>query len=122
MTEPGRLQLGKSVANVAAAEEDRELAVDQLTAAVSEDGWPIDPARSLLLAATGREPTDSAIVWEYGPADRLATLAREVCERGPYRMSGCRDMIRRLPSSTFGRIIPLEIGLKVRWTGPRHFA
>jgi len=38
-----------------AAEEDRRLVVDQLAAAVGEDGWPIDQARPLLLAATGRE-------------------------------------------------------------------
>jgi len=56
------------------------LVVDQLAAAVSEDGWPIDQARPLLLAAPGREPPDSATVWEHGPADRLAAPTRRVGE------------------------------------------
>ena len=81
MAECDRLQPGESVATVGAAEENRELVVDQLAAAVSKDGWAIDQARSLLLAATGREPTDSATVCEHGPADRLAALARRVGER-----------------------------------------
>ena len=46
-----------------------------------EDRCPIDHARPLLLAAPGREPTDSATVCEHGPADRLAAVARVVGER-----------------------------------------
>lgn len=68
------------LATVGAAQEDRRLVVDQLAAAVSEDGWPIDQAHPLRLAATGREPSDSATVWEHSPADRLADLARRVGE------------------------------------------
>jgi hypothetical protein len=61
-------------------QEDRRLVVDQLAAAVSEDAWPLVQARPLLLAATGREPTDSATVLEHGPADRLAAPTRRVGE------------------------------------------
>jgi len=63
------------VATAGAAEEDRRLVVEQLAAAVGEDGWPIDQARPLLLAAPGREPPDAATVWKHGEADRLAALA-----------------------------------------------
>jgi len=45
---------------------------------IQPTGWPIDQACPLLLAAPGREPTDSATVWDHGPADRLAALARRV--------------------------------------------
>ena len=53
LAEPDRLQLGQPLAAAGAAEEDRRLVVEQLAAAVGEDGWPIDQARPLLLAAAG---------------------------------------------------------------------
>lgn len=56
------------------------MVVDRLAVAVSEDGRPIDQARPRLLAAPGREPPDSATVWEHGPADRLAAPTRRVGE------------------------------------------
>jgi len=56
------------------------LVVEQLAAAVGEDGWPIDQARPLLLAAPGREPPDAATVWKHGAADRLAALASRLGE------------------------------------------
>jgi len=80
VAECDRLQPGQPVAAVGAAQEDRRLVVDQLAAAVSEDGWPIDQARPLLLAVPGREPPDSATVWEHGPADLLAAPTRRVGE------------------------------------------
>jgi hypothetical protein len=58
----------------------RRLVVDQLAAAVSEDGWPIDQARSLLLAAPGREPPDSATVRQYAGADSWAAPSGEIAE------------------------------------------
>ena len=54
--------------------------MDQLAAAVGEDGRPIDQARPLLLAATGREPPDAATVWKHGATDRLAAPANRVGE------------------------------------------
>ena len=56
------------------------LLADQLAAAVGENRRTFDQACPLLLAATGREPSDSATVWEHGPADRLAALASRVGE------------------------------------------
>jgi hypothetical protein len=53
-----------------AAEEDQWLVLDQLAAAAGEDRWAVGEARPLLLAATGRESSDAAALWEYGAADR----------------------------------------------------
>jgi hypothetical protein len=52
------------------AEEDQWLVLDQLAAAAGEDRWAVGEARPLLLAATGRESSDAAALWEYGAADR----------------------------------------------------
>ena len=57
MAELDRLQPGKPVAAVGAAEKDRELVADQLAAALGEDGREADQARSVLLADAGREPS-----------------------------------------------------------------
>jgi hypothetical protein len=64
------------------AEEDRELAADQLAAKAGENRRSFDQARAVLLAAAGREPTDQATVWEHGTADR--------CADGGYRVAGGR--------------------------------
>ena len=72
--ERDRPQPGQLVAAAGAAEKDRRLVLDQLTAAIGEDGWPIDQARPVSLAAVGRESSDAAIVWEHGAADRRAAL------------------------------------------------
>jgi hypothetical protein len=52
-----------------AAEEDREVVADEFAAAVGEDGRPTSEARSLLLGAVGREPSDAAPVWKHPAAD-----------------------------------------------------
>ena len=68
LVESNRSQSGESMATVGATQEDRRFVLDQLAAAVSEDGRPIDQACSLLLVALGREPPDAATVWEDGQA------------------------------------------------------
>ena len=75
-----RLQLGKSVATVGAAEEDRELVVDQLAAEAGKDGRSDGETCPLLLAAPGREPSDATAVWSHAGQDRGATLASRVGE------------------------------------------
>ena len=69
MVEPDRLQLGKPLAAAGAAEEDRELVADQFAAAAGEDGRQTGPARPVLLADAGREPSHTAVVREHDPAD-----------------------------------------------------
>jgi len=56
------------VAAVSAAPKDRQLVLDQFTAAASEDGRTVGEARSRLLAVASREPSDAAVVWEHGAA------------------------------------------------------
>jgi hypothetical protein len=72
LAERDRLQPGEPVAAAGAAQEDRRLVVDQLAAAVSEVGWPIDQARSLLLAGPGGESSDAATVRQHAGADSWA--------------------------------------------------
>ncbi len=64
------------------AEEDRELAADQLAAKAGENRRSFDQARAVLFAAAGREPSGRATVWEHGTADR--------CAEGGYRVAGGR--------------------------------
>ena len=45
-----------------------------------EDGWQIDQARLLLLAAAGREPSHAAALWEHVVADCGAAVASGVAE------------------------------------------
>ena len=91
MAESDRLQLGQAMASAGAATEDRQLVVDEPEAAIGEDGWPIGRARPVLLAASGGEPPDAAVVREHGAADRGAGGAdrvgkgrggREIGQRG----------------------------------------
>ena len=55
-----------------AAEEDRQLVADEFAAAVGEDGWPVDQARPVLLAAAGGGTFDVAALRGNGAADRGA--------------------------------------------------
>ena len=81
MAERDRLQPGEPVAADRATQEDRRLVVDQLAAEADEDRWPIDQARSLLLAALGGEPSHATLVWSHAGQDRSAAPARGVGER-----------------------------------------
>ncbi len=53
MAEPNRLQPGESVAAAGAATENRQLVVDELAAAVGENGRTAGQARPVLLVAPG---------------------------------------------------------------------
>ena len=75
MAERDRLQPGKPVTATGPAEEDREVVTDQLAATAREDPWANDQARSALLAATGRKPSDTPSVWKHGAANRGAAVA-----------------------------------------------
>ena len=57
-----------------AAEEDRELVADQLTATVGEDRRQADLARPVLLASVGRGPSDAAGVRGDSAADLGAAV------------------------------------------------
>ena len=78
MAERDRLQPREPVAAAGAAEGDREVVVDELTAAAGEDRRATDQARSLLLATVGGEPSDAAVVGVDGAADCWAASARGV--------------------------------------------
>jgi hypothetical protein len=53
-----------------AAEEDREVVVDEFAAATCKNGRSSGQARSLRLATVGREPSESVEVWKHGAAAR----------------------------------------------------
>jgi hypothetical protein len=65
---------------VGTAEEDREVVVDELAVATCKDRRSIAQARSLLLAAVGREPSDAAGLWSLAGQDRSVALASRVGE------------------------------------------
>src|ERR1039457_6558628 len=89
MAEPDRLQLGKPVAVAGAAEEDRELVADQVTATVGEDRGQRCQARPVILASVGRGPSDAAGVRGDSAADLGAAVTGGVRAGGlPGRKSG----------------------------------
>ncbi len=53
---PDRLRPAESLATSVAAGKDRPFVLDQPTAVVGENEWPIDLPYPLLMAAAGREP------------------------------------------------------------------
>ena len=63
---PDRLQPGKPVAAIGAADEDRELVAYEPAETAGEDGWPVDQARPVLLAAPGGESSDAVAIREHG--------------------------------------------------------
>jgi hypothetical protein len=69
------------VVAVGTAEEDPEVVVDELAAAICKDRGSIAQARSLLLTAVGRELSDAAPIWKYGGSRdcrcRVGELATE---------------------------------------------
>ena len=80
MAEPDRLQPGEPVAAARAAQEDRQLVLDQLAAEAGKDGRSAGETCPLLLAAPGGEPSDATAVWSHAGQDRGATLASRVGE------------------------------------------
>jgi hypothetical protein len=54
VVEPDRLEHGKPVAAVSVAKPDRQVIVDELAATIGEERRPMDQARAVLLATTGR--------------------------------------------------------------------
>ena len=64
-----RPPLGKPVAEVGIAEEDRELVADQFAATAGDEGRQADQARPSLLAMLAGEPSHTAVVREHEPAD-----------------------------------------------------
>jgi hypothetical protein len=57
------------VATVGTAEEDREVVVDELAAAVGEDRRAAGETCTVLLAALGGKSSDEAVVYGDGGAD-----------------------------------------------------
>src|SRR5271163_102388 len=70
-----RRQPGQLVAAAGAARADRKVVADRLAAAVGEDRWTVDKARTFLLVAAGGEPPDETALWEHAAKDRGVTVA-----------------------------------------------
>jgi hypothetical protein len=84
MAERNRLQPGEPLASAGVTAEDRQLALDQLAAAVGEDRRTRGQTCPLLLAAPGGESSDKATVRSDGGANRGAPVASGV-EKPPGR-------------------------------------
>src|SRR5437667_207376 len=80
MAERDRLQPGEPVAAAGAAEENRQLVAHQPAAEAGENRRPNDQARSVLLAAVGREPSDAPPLRVDGTAlgRRFPSMTRRV--------------------------------------------
>ena len=63
------------MAAVGVGAADREVVFDQFAATAGEDLRSSGQARPVLLAAVGREPSDTAAVCGHGAADRRAAAA-----------------------------------------------
>lgn len=84
------------MAATGAAPTTRELVAHEFTATICEDGRTAGEACSLLLALTGGEPSDEAIVWEYGTADRFAAAASGIAKKlGKINPAGRRQETER---------------------------
>ncbi len=81
-------QSGEPVAAVGVAERDRQVVTDEFAAAVGDDRWPSDQA-CVVLAAAGREPSDTAAV-------RGAQVRRAFMPAGPCGRSGRFSRNRRI--------------------------
>ena len=64
-----RLRPAESLVTSVAAGKDPPFVLDQPTAVVGENRWPIDLPYPLLLAAAGREPSNAAIFLKHGATD-----------------------------------------------------
>jgi hypothetical protein len=71
---------GEPVAAAGAAEENRELVADELAAAAGENRRSIGQARTVLLVAPGREPSDAAAVWGHAAKDCGASITSRIGE------------------------------------------
>jgi hypothetical protein len=70
------------VAAAGAAEEDRQLVIDESPAAAGKDRRASDQARSVLLAIVGGEPFDAAAVRQHNVPDRGAARADRIGRGG----------------------------------------
>src|SRR5438046_2990829 len=114
MAERDRLQPGEPVSAAGAAEQNRQLVAHQPAAEAGENRRPNDQARSLLLAAVGREPSDAPPLRVDGTADRVAAPASRIGQppppsgtsatkgRGEGKVS--ETSVKRGPVSGLGRI------------------
>ena len=84
MAEPDRLQLGQPVAATGIATEDRELVLDELAAAVGEDGQKVGETCAILLAFAGRRALEPEAVQQHAANDLGTAAARRLAtqERG----------------------------------------
>jgi len=64
-----RLRPAESLTTSVPAGKDPPFVLDQPTAVVGENRWPIDLPYPLLLAAAGREPSNAAIFLKHGATD-----------------------------------------------------
>ncbi len=70
VAEYARVLPGEPVAVAGAADEDRELVVDEFAATAGEDGRAVGKACPLLPVDAGGEPSEPPSVWKHGAADR----------------------------------------------------
>ena len=94
--QPACLQPGEFVAAAGVTQANRELVAHEFAATTGEDGRTAGEARTVLLALTGREPSDEAALQEYGAADRGAVasgrIAEAVAERSIRSQEGRRSV------------------------------
>jgi len=83
VVERNHLQPRESLVAAGAAQEDRQLVLDQLAAAAGEDGRSIGQARTVLMAALGGESSDATVVWGHAGQDGSATIASGLGEPPP---------------------------------------
>ena len=90
VAERDRLQPGKPLAAAGAAEEDRGLVLDQLAAAVGEDGWTA--GQTCALDAVGRGASHATAFWQQAEKDRAAAAAGRVANQERQRIE-CSEVI-----------------------------
>ena len=72
------LQPGEPLAAVGAADENRQLIIDQPAAATGKNRRSFGQTRPLPMAAVSREPSHSAAVREHGAKNRSAATASRI--------------------------------------------
>ena len=88
MVDRDRLHLGRSLATIGVAEEDRELVIEEFAVKFGQDRRTAGETCALLLATVGRRAPHSAAFWQYAQQDRGAAVAERVGiqERGQSKL------------------------------------
>ena len=92
------IQSGESLETACSATEDRELVLDELAAAVGENGRTAGEACAILLAFAGRRALEPEAVQQHAANDPGTAAARRLAtqERGEF---SCSEVVRRISVS-----------------------